>query len=76
MAVRAFAKYSQSGEILSVIKTEQVPEGLEHPYGPLNAGEAVLEIPEDHPAFGLDVLQVHEGYRVDPHANKLVKRRR
>ncbi len=71
--MRIFIKYDQSGQILSVWKLDQLPEGEDQPFSNLADGESVVEVPDEGAIQKLELMQIHEGYRVDPKKKKLVK---
>ncbi len=72
--MRIFVAYNNAGEITSVSKVETMPEGLEHPYGALEEGEAVLEVPAKGELLQLEALQIHEQFKVNVARKKLVKK--
>lgn len=72
--MRIFVKYNSDGEILSVLKVGYMPEGLEQPYGALEGDEEVIEIPENEELARLELVQLHERYKVDIEKKELVKK--
>jgi hypothetical protein len=72
--LKIFAIYDKAGKITSVSKVELMLEGLEHPYGALEDGEAVLEVPAENEILQLEALQIHEQFKVNVAKKKLVKK--
>jgi hypothetical protein len=55
--MRLFILYDHQGNIISAMKVNIMVEGLEHPYGDVKEGEAVLEV---EPTMELEPLHCHE----------------
>lgn len=72
--MRIFVKYNSDGEILSVLKVDCMPEGLEQPYGALQGDEDVIEIPESEDLKKLEAIQFHERYKVDIEKKELINK--
>ena len=72
--MRIFVKYNSDGEILSVLKVDCMPEGLQQPYGALEEDEDVIEIPENDDLRNLEAIQFHERYKVDINKKELVEK--
>lgn len=72
--MRIFVQYNQAGDILSALKVEMLPEGVDQPYGPLGEGEFVLEVPATEELLALDGIQLVSNYRVEPEKKQLVKK--
>lgn len=72
--MRIFVKYNRAGEILSVSKTERMPDHVENPYAPLGEDESVLELPNKPEYAQAQALDLHGQYRVDVTKKKLVKK--
>lgn len=72
--MKIFVKYNSDGEILSVLKVDCMPEGLEQPYGALEGDEDVIEIPENEELVRLEAVQFHERYKIDIEKKELVKK--
>lgn len=71
--MRIFVKYNNDGQIQSASKVETMPEELDHPFGELGDGEAVLEVANEGDVQALDPLDILNGYKVDTKKKKLVK---
>ncbi len=72
--MRLFVQYNKAGDILSALKVETLPEGVEQPYGLMGEGESVLELPATEEFLALDGIQLVSNYRVDPKKKQLVKK--
>lgn len=64
---------SSNGEIQSVSKMEIMPEDRE-PFGRLDEGESVIEVPATEELLKLDALDIHEHYKVDVEKKELIKK--
>jgi glycyl-tRNA synthetase beta subunit len=73
-AMAIFVKHDHNGKILSVLKIDPVPKGINQPYGLLRENEFVLEIPVSEEILWADILQIHKEYIVDMEGNKLIKK--
>ncbi len=72
--MRIFIRCDKEGNILSTMKVEVMPEGIEHPYGDIKEGEKVIEV---EPTPDLEKLQCHEisqQYTVAIRGKKLKKK--
>lgn len=72
--MRIFVKYNKAGDILSVTNVDNLPSDIDHPYGAMNEDELVMEVSASEEFLRLDVLQIHELYRIDVKKKKLVKK--
>ena len=72
--MRLFVQYNQAGDILSALKVETLPDGVEQPYSSLGEGQFVLEVPVTEELLALDGIQLISNYRVDPEKKQLVKK--
>lgn len=74
--MRVFVRYNSAGEIVSVSKVNVMPPDLEHPFGMLQGGESVVELPAGDEDARLDPLELHNGHQVDPRTKKLLKKQK
>ena len=72
--MRLFVLYDRDGTVRSAVKVEIMGEGLEHPYGLLREGEAVLEAKVTAELGALAPREICERFAVDPQKRKLVAR--
>jgi hypothetical protein len=72
--MRLFVLYDRDGTVRSAVKVEIMGEGLEHPYGLLREGEAVLEAKVTAELGALAPREICERFAVDPEKRKLVAR--
>jgi hypothetical protein len=70
--MRTFVKYDKKGTILATCRMESIPEGIEHPFLELKAGESVLEVEPEGKRRGISCVEIHEKYKVDGRRKKLV----
>jgi hypothetical protein len=73
--MRTFVKHNKAGDILSICRTEFVPEEMETPFGVLQKGEFVLEIKESDAMNKMAAEEIHESHKVDTAKKKLIKKR-
>jgi hypothetical protein len=52
-----FVRCDQEGNIVSTMKVNVMPEGIDHPYGHLEEGETVVKV---EPTAQLEELTCHE----------------
>jgi len=70
-----FVRYNEKGEVLATARVDELPEGFEHPFGELAAGESSLRLqPEERRANEAPLLDLHREWKVSPRTNKLVRR--
>lgn len=74
--MRLFVRYNQEGKIIAVAKIVTMDESLEHPYGQLEEGEAVLEIEPTAKLKKLLCHEIYEQYTVDAEKKKLKEKSR
>ena len=72
--MRLFVLYDRDGTIRSAMKVEVMAEDLDHPYGLLAEGEAVLEAKVSGELGKLAPGEICERFAVDPQKRKLVAR--
>ena len=70
--MRLFVLYDREGTIRSAMKVEVMGEALDHPYGLLEDGEAVLEAKATGELGKLAPREICERFTVDPQKRKLV----
>ncbi len=70
--MRTFVKYDKKGKILATCRMDSVPEGFDHPFLELKAGESVLEVEPKGGLKNVSCVKIHEQYRVDGRQKKLV----
>jgi hypothetical protein len=70
--MRTFVKYDKKGTILATCRMESIPEGLDHPFLELKAGESVLEVEPKIGPKEISCVEIHEKYKVDGRRKKLV----
>lgn len=71
--MRIFIMYRAGGAITSTIKVNVMAAELTHPFGHLEKGEAVLEVPATPELQALYAHQISQAYHVDVHGQRLVK---
>ena len=72
--MRLFVLYDRDGTIRSAMKVEVMGKGLDHPYGLLEEGEAVLEAKVTGELGKLAPREICERFTVDPQKRKLVSK--
>ena len=72
--MRLFVLYDRDGTIRSAMKVEIMGEGLDHPYGPLEESQAVLEAPVTEELGNLAPREICERFFVEPQRRELVAR--
>jgi hypothetical protein len=70
--MRLFVLYDRDGTIRSAMKVEVMGEGLDHPYGPLDEREAVLEAKVTGELNKLAPSEICARFTVDPQRRALV----
>ena len=70
--MRLFVLYDRDGTIRSAMKVEVMGKGLDHPYGLLEEGEAVLEAKVTGELGKLSPSEICARFTVDPQKRKLV----
>ncbi len=74
--MRTFVRYNSGGDVVSVTRVEVMPKNLEQPYMDLGPGESVVELSEGSPHAKLDLLELHNEYKVDVKTKQMFKRSR
>jgi hypothetical protein len=69
--MRLFVRHTKDGTIVSLVKANVLPEGLEHPYVDVGDEEAVLEIESPSELEDVDAHEIAERFRVDVQGKKL-----
>lgn len=72
--MRLFVLYDRAGTVRSAMKVEVMGQGLDHPYGLLEEGEAVLEAGVTDELERLAPREICERFAVDQQRRKLVAR--
>ena len=70
--MRLFVLYDRDGTVRSAMKVEVMGEGLDHPYAPLEEGQAVLEAAATEELERLAPLEICERFVVDPRRRELL----
>ena len=70
--MRVFVLHDRDGAIRSAMKVAVMGEGLDHPYGLLEEGEAVLEAKVTAELGKLAPSEIRERFAVDPRKRELV----
>jgi hypothetical protein len=70
--MRLFVLYDRDGTVRSAMKVELMGQGLDHPYGLLEEGEAVLEAKATAELEALAPREICERFAVDPKKRKLI----
>ena len=70
--MRLFVLYHRDGTIRSAMKVEVMAEDLEHPYGLIGEGEAVLEAKVTRELGELAPGEICQRFAVDPQRRALV----
>ena len=70
--MRLFVLYDREGTVRSAMKVEVMAEDLEHPYGLLREGEAVLEAKITRELGKLAPGEICQRFAVDPQRRALV----
>lgn len=70
--MRLFVLYDRDGTVRSAMMVEVMGEGLDHPYGPLEEGEAVLEAKVTGELGKLSPSEICERFTVEPQRHELV----
>jgi len=71
--MRVFVKYNSTGDVLSVSRVEKMPPGMQL-YAERGPDEFVMELPPDAPQAKLELIELHEGHKVDVKKKKLIKK--
>jgi len=69
--MRLFVRFDEKGKIISTMKANAMAAELEHPYGELEDGEAVLEVEPTPEIEALDCHEISENYVVDARSERL-----
>ena len=72
--MRLFVLYRRDGTVRSAMKVAVMGEGLDHPYGLIEEGEAVLETGVTDELGALAPGEICERFGVDPQRRELVAR--
>ena len=70
--MRLFVVYDRDGTIRSAMKVDVMGQGLDHPYGLLEEGEAVLEAKVTGELGKLAPREICERFAVEPQRRALV----
>jgi 2-keto-3-deoxy-6-phosphogluconate aldolase len=72
--MRTFIQYDREGQIIAVVQTESLPEGLAQPFYLKDEGHSAAEITEDSAAVGHDAIELCQRFKFDAAQRKLVKK--
>jgi hypothetical protein len=72
---RTFVRANKQGDVVATLRTDALPEQLEHPFGELAEGDLVLELDPEDPANDVPVVELHHRWKVEPRRKRLVRRR-
>ncbi len=71
--MRIFVRCDQDGNIISVMKVAAMDNALDHPYGFVEEGEVVVEVPAPKGTADIDSHEIVALYKVDLKEKKLRK---
>jgi hypothetical protein len=72
--MRTFIHYDGKGQIVAVLQTESLPEGLKHPFYLGDEGHGAAEVTEDSAVGKYAATEICEGFKFDAAARKLVEK--
>lgn len=72
--MRTFIQYDGDGEIIAVLQTEALPEGVEQPFYLEDKKHGAAEVTEDAAVEKHDAAELSEGFKFDVAKRKLVKK--
>ena len=72
--MRTFIQYDAEGQIVSVVQTESLPEGVEQPFYLKDKDHGAAEVTEDSATAAHDAAELCEGFNYDAAQHKLVKK--
>jgi hypothetical protein len=72
--MRTFIQYDSEGQIVAVVQTETLPEGLKQPFYLKDKDHGAAEVTQDSAAFGRAAAELCEGFKFDVAQQKLVNK--
>jgi hypothetical protein len=72
--MRTFIQYDEDGEIIAVLQTEALPEGIEQPFYLEDEKHGAAEVTEDVALKEHAATELGEGFKFDVAKRKLVKK--
>jgi hypothetical protein len=72
--MRTFIHYDGEGRIIAVLRTESLPEGLNHPFYLGDEGHGAAEVTEDSAVEEYAATEICEGFKFDAAQHKLVEK--
>jgi hypothetical protein len=72
--MRTFIQYDENGEIIAVLQTESLPEGVEQPFYLEDEKHGAAEVTDDAALKGHAAAELGEGFKFDAAKRKLVKK--
>jgi hypothetical protein len=72
--MRTFIHYGEDGEIIAVVQTESLPEGVEQPFNLEDEKHGAAEVTEDAAVGKHDAAELTEGFKFDAAQRKLVRK--
>lgn len=72
--MRTFIQYDADGEVIAVVQTESLPQGLEHPFYLEDETHGVLELSEGDAAARRPGSELGHAFRVNVAKRKLVEK--
>jgi hypothetical protein len=72
--MRTFIQYDGEGQVIAVVQTESLPEGVKHPFYIEDKAHGVVEVTEDSAAAGQTPAELREGFKFDVAQRSLVKK--
>ena len=72
--MRTFIQYDSEGQIVAVVQTETLPDGLAQPFYLKDKDHGAAEVTEDSATAGHDTAELCEGFKYDAAQRKLVKK--
>jgi len=72
--MRTFIHYDEDGTIISVVQTDTLLEGAEHPFYLDDEKHGAADVTEDDAVEKHDAVELTEGFKFDAAQRKLVKK--
>jgi hypothetical protein len=72
--MRTFILYDGEGQVIAVVQTESLPEGVKHPFYIEDKAHGAVEVTGDSAAVGQTPAELREGFKFDVTQHKLVNK--
>jgi hypothetical protein len=72
--MRVFVSYDEQGTIVTVLRIEELPEGIQSPINPLPPGHSIFELPENAKERKLEPAKIAADFKVNVKRGELTKK--